>query len=581
MTLIAALLTLPFLAFIHTAPLPSFYNEWIAAVCGFGVLFMIFKKQETGRVNIQIISLIFPALAVLVALQIMFGKVLYPSQGRLAILYLLGVQGLIIATGVVVNKWGHANLVRVLAWSILLLGVLNSLLAILQYWEIHTWLDGVIASASSGRAYANLAQPNHYASVQSLALVSLLYLYTAKRFPVHIYGGLAVLIVLGLVLAFSRTTWLYLLGLILTAGLLFFRERTELSRKLLLRSIFLMPLFVCVLTVLGWDAESSPELAASADRMTKLVGSSIDIRIAFIREALSIFLESPLWGVGYQQFSWHHFLHQSVLPDSVFHSYEHVFAANVHNLLLQFLAEFGLLGGGILLVAVTWIVRTGARNLSSENWPVYAMLMILAIHSQFEYPLYYMYFLALLAVLLALVDDKFVWSVPRRLVVLPAALAIVLGGVILATMLRSYSYLEEAYGGNSGQIVFKNSTENALVQASVGGFFEPEIDQLINIMPINPEREGASRILLETSQRAVRHRTSAPRVYRHVLLLAMEGQKEEAAKFLSMAAKAYPHSLIEFALDVGRLRKEYPGIPAFNELEEMLNAYPTEQQGAT
>lgn len=580
MILIVALLTLPFLAYIHTAPLPSFYNEWVAAVCGLGVLLMILKKQETGRINIQVIGLLFTALAVLVSLQMMFGKVLYPSQGRLAILYLLGVQGLIIATGVVVNKWGQAKVVRTLAWSILLIGALNSLLAILQHWEIHTWLDGVIASASSGRAYANLAQPNHYASIQILALVSLLYLYSTRRFSVPIYGGLAVLIVLGLALAFSRTTWLYLLSLTLMTWLLFARERTELSRKLLLRTILLIPLFVGVLMALGWDTESSPALAASADRMTKLVGSSIDVRLAFIREAWSIFLESPLWGVGYQQFSWQHFLHQSVLPDSVFHSYEHVFAANAHNLLFQFLAEFGLLGGGILIVAVAWIIRTGARNLSSENWPVYAMLMILAIHSQFEYPLYYMYFLALLAVLLALVDDKFVWSVPRRLVVLPAVLAIVSGGVILATMLRSYSYLEEAYGGTSGQIVFKSSTENALVQASIGGFFEPEIDQLINVMPLNPEREGASRILLETSQRAVRHHTSAPRVYRHVLLLTMEGQKEEAAKFLGMAAKAYPHSLIEFARDVGRLRQEYPGIRAFAELEEMLSAYPTEQQGA-
>lgn len=580
MILIVALLTLPFLAYIHTAPLPSFYNEWVAAVCGLGVLLMLLKKQETGRINIQVIGLLFTALAVLVSLQMMFGKVLYPSQGRLAILYLLGVQGLIIATGVVVNKWGQAKVVRTLAWSILLIGALNSFLAILQHWEIHTWLDGVIASASSGRVYANLAQPNHYASIQSLALVSLLYLYSTRRFPVPIYGGLAVLIVLGLVLAFSRTTWLYLLSLTLMTWLLFARERTELSRKLLLRTILLIPLFVGVLMALGWNTESSPALAESADRMTKLVGSSIDVRLAFIQEAWRIFLESPLWGVGYQQFSWQHFLQQSVHPDPVFHSYEHVFAANAHNLLFQFLAEFGLLGGGILIVAVTWIIRTGARNLSSENWPVYAMLMVLAIHSQFEYPLYYMYFLALLAVLLALVDDKFVWSVPRRMVVLPAVLAIVSGGVILATMLRSYSYLEEAYGGTSGQIVFKSSTENALVQASIGGFFEPEIDQLINVMPLNPEREGASRILLETSQRAVRHHTSAPRVYRHVLLLTMEGQKEEAAKFLGMAAKAYPHSLIEFARDVGRLRREYPGIRAFAELEEILSAYPTEQQGA-
>lgn len=314
--------------------------------------------------------------------------------------------------------------------------------------------------------------------------------------------------------------------------------------------------------------------------MATFEGNSINIRLAFLREAWQIFMDAPLLGVGYQQFSWQHFLHQSAYPDPVFHVNEHLFAANAHNLLFQFLAEFGLVGALVLLSAVAWIIRAGVRNLSSENWPVFSMLLILAIHSQFEYPLYYMYFLALAAVLLALVDDKIIWTVPRRLAVLPAAFTILLGGVILATMLRSYGHLEEAYGGTSGQIVFKSSTEHALVQAGVGGFFEPEIDQLINIMPLNPEREGASRILLETSQRAVRHRTSAPRVYRHVLLLALEGHDEEADEFLGRAARAYPRSLSEFSRDVDRLRLEYPDIRAFAQLQAKVQAHLSANEGA-
>jgi O-antigen ligase len=577
--LLVCLLSLPFFAYRHAAPLASFYNEWFAGVFAIGMLPVFFRRASGTRIHIPLTSLVFLLLILLVALQMAFGEVLYPSQGRLAILYLLCAFVLAMATRELAARYGQSAIVAVGAWTFLAVGVTSSLLAVLQYWEIHTWLDDFITAGSTGRAYANLGQSNHFADLLVLSMAALLYLSAKRQMPAYVAGALAALIMLGLALAFSRTTWLYLVGLVFCASMLRLRENTEISRRLLAQSLLLVPLFVGMLVALGLSTESAQPLAPSAARMTSFEGSSIDIRLAFLREAWRTFLEAPLLGVGYQQFSWHHFLHQSAQFDPVFVGHEHLFAANAHNLLFQFLAEFGVVGGLLLLGAVLWLIRCGLRNFSADNWPVYAMLLTLAIHSQFEYPLYYMYFLALAAVLLALADDRIIWTVPRRLAVLPAAFTILLGGVILATMLRSYGHLEEAYGGTSGQIVFKSSTENALVQASVGGFFEPEIDQLINIMPINLERDGASRILLETSQRAVRHRTSAPRVYRHVLLLALEGHDAEADEFLGRAARAYPRSLSEFSRDVDRLRLEYPDIQAFAELQAKVQVHLSASEG--
>ncbi len=576
---LVALFVLPFLAYRHAAPLGSFYNEWLAGVCALGVALALFQRTKYDRTHIPIISLGLLALVLVIAMQMVLGMVLYPSQGRLAILYLLCGLVLAIGTKVLVAEHGQTNVIKACVWAILAAGAISSLLAVIQYWEVHTWFDNFITAGSTGRAYANLGQSNHFADLLALALAALLHLSARRQMPDYVTGLLAVLIVLGLTLAFSRMVWLYLIGLALCAGMLHMKDKTEFSRRLLVQSILLVPLFVGMLLALGWSTESSQPLAPSAARMTSFEGNSAEVRLAFIAEAWRVFLEAPLLGVGYQQFSWNHFQLQSEQFDPVFSTHEHLFAANAHNLLFQFLAEFGLVGTLILLAIVLWLIRTGMKNISADNWPVYAMLMILAIHSQFEYPLYYMYFLALVAVLLALVDDKATWTLPKRLVVLPAIFAVLLGGVILATMLRSYGHLEEAYGGTSGQIVFKSSTEHALVQAGVGGFFEPEIDQLINIMPLNPEREGASRILLETSQRAVRHRTSAPRVYRHVLLLALEGHDEEADEFLGRAARAYPRSLSEFSRDVDRLRLEYPDIQAFAQLQAKVQAHLSANEG--
>ena len=277
-----------------------------------------------------------------------------------------------------------------------------------------------------------------------------------------------------------------------------------------------------------------------------------------MREAWNVFLDAPILGAGYQQFAWQHFIQQATSPNPIFFAYENTFASYAHNLAFQVLAEFGIVGFAILVGLTIWLIIAFRQNPSSEQWLIYAMLAVMLIHSMLEYPLHYLYFLAPFAILLTLASDTSIATVPSRPASITTLLILIVGTVLLAVMFISYRHLEQAYGGTSQRIVMNAATRDHLIQASKGGFFDAEIDHLLNILPAGLGSQEERRLQLQISDRSMRHRPTASRAYRHVFLLAINGNSTEAERYLTMATRAYPGSLADFARQVDTMSAKRP-----------------------
>lgn len=538
---------LPFLQSRHFLPVPLFYSEWLAFVLGLVALFLFLLPRYTQHLKVPWITLTPLVLCGVLLLHLVLLKAAYPQQILLALLYLLWAAALILLGAVLRRGFGLAALCVVLAWFVLAGGVLNALAGILQHYELRGFLEPVIASKLALAVYGNLVQPNHFASHIALTLASMLFLHVrGKLHPAAavLLGGLLLFV---LSLSGSRSAWLYLAAIVVLAALLHFRRRDADHKRLLIVSLLLLPGFVFMqwLTQQPWMSAPTP-LVTPTERLFEYI-SGASARLQLWHEAWLMFLQSPLLGVGYGQFAWQHFL----LAESVGNPADVGYAHNAHNILMQFLAETGLLGVVALLIGVVaWLWGLRRLAFTLEYWWLLALLAVLGIHSMLEYPLWYAYFLGLAAVLLGAAESGSFSRLQTRVAVRAGfAVLIFVGMLSTLSLLHNYYRLEASLFPKP-----KNTNRAELDRVhrdllSVHGSLLTPYVELAFARTIDLDRRDLDK-KIEFSSRVMRFAPTPVITYRHAALLALKGERAKALQQLDRAVAAYPGGLAGFAEEI-------------------------------
>ena len=293
---------------------------------------------------------------------------------------------------------------RALCVALLVAGLLSTAVGAVQV-LVPEWADGhwIALTALEGRASGNLRQPNHLSSLLLWSLVAGVWLAESGgvaagapfarparwRWPLALLA-LAMLI-FGLVLSASRTGTVGVLVLAVWGAL--DRSLSRRARALLLA----MPLLYAASWwgLSGW-AEASGHVFGGAERLR----SESDIsssRFGIWSNTLGLIAQHPWAGVGWGEFN----LAWSLTP---FPHRPVAFFDHTHNLPLQLVVELGVpLGLGVtaLLVTALWrawratqltAVRDGAARATLLR-SACMMVLLVALHSLLEYPLWYAYFL--------------------------------------------------------------------------------------------------------------------------------------------------------------------------------------------
>lgn len=561
----------PFLIATHSLPIPSFYVEWTAMLCGLIALTVLFVRRE-ARLELPRIVWLPLGLCALLLGQAWLGLVNYPSQAVLAVLYLLWATTLMLATRRLAQIWDAERLSEWLAWAVLAGGLINAAIAVLQLAKLDD-LPFVMKSINDV-IYGNMGQPNHFANFLALAWVSLLFLVAKGRMRLPHAGALGAALLLGLALSSSRSSWLYLLAVAALSLTHFALRKTPDSRllvKLSLAALVVFYLFQLGLNTLG--------VATPIHRLSHLA-ASVPIRLALWQDGLTMFLGEPWLGVGYQQYAWQHFLHilDGSSPFASLPGYEGRYAEHAHNIIVQLLAEFGI-GAALLLSWAGYRLFLILRNTASasQQW-LSAMLIVLLIHSLLEYPLWYANFLGVAAVLLALADPRpFSFAIPTGSLRRLSALTMAMGMLVLGALWHGYGAIEtmifrwnNARTAQTVQFIQEN-----LKTAQLASLLEPQLDAFLAGLPVDAqEREGLQeRVAL--SAKVMRQMSNATTVYRHVAWLWMAGQKTEALALLEQAARAYPDSRAQNVEELRRMVTYYP------EMQALLDAARSAQASAS
>jgi O-antigen ligase len=251
----------------------------------------------------------------------------------------------------------------------------------------------IARSSIPGRAVGNLRQPNHLSTLllwSAVAVVPLLETAALRRHAVAkvALGVLFALMLFGVVLSGSRTGLLGVAALV--AWGLFDRRLSRASRGLLLAS----PLF-CLAgwMLLGW---LSSLLNTGALGASTRLGESQDYssgRWSIWRDTLVLIAQNPWFGVGFGEFN----LAWTLTPSA---DRNPQFFDHTHNLALHLAVELGLplaLGVLGLLAWGLWQAFDRSRRIDGSDGvarrAALVMVLLMALHSQLEYPLWYAYFL--------------------------------------------------------------------------------------------------------------------------------------------------------------------------------------------
>ena len=554
--------SLPFLQSRHGYPLTAFYSEWLAFGLGLAAAMLLLARRAWRDLEIPVVALAPPAFALVLVVQAALGRVPYPEQAVTATFYLLWASLLMLLARVLQRELGMAAMVATLAWFLLAAGLLDALAGYVQGHSVPPGLDFLITRSVSARVYGNLGQPNQFAAHIVMALCSAAFLYGSGRIRAWAAVASAAWLLPALALSGSRSPWFYLALIILLSWALRRARGGAKARRLLVYSLSLLPGFVVAgFVVAQWGGSASAAASTAGEPVTSAqrlfeAAAGLAPRIELAGESWQMFISAPVLGVGWGQFAWHHFLHVAAAGATAAPGvYNHA-----HNLVLHLLAETGATGTLVVIGAVVlWIADLRRVQLDLEWWWILALVAVLGAYSMVEYPLWYSYFLGVLAPLLGLSAQSVIRMRLPAFARFTVAMLLLAGWFNLVSVMLQYREFERLVFLPSNRSVVQLG-EKAFAE-SIGQIYrEPTLAPYVELalaFGFSLDEQNLPEKLAITG-RAARFAPVSHVVYHQALFLALGGERDAALLRLDQAAHVYPGDLRNIRAELVRLAQDRP-----------------------
>jgi len=387
----AALLAgaLPPLLAYNLSPSPTLINQCLAVALWGGFVAVTAPGFQPVRGRALFTAMGLMMLAVLGS----------GTLGHLPAALMLSALGLLLAAAVLATAGmsaaqgrNAAPLFTAFAGGLALAGLLSALVALVQVFA-PGWTDGDVIAHSGlpGRAVGNLRQPNHLCSLLLWGVIGAIVLQERIRLPRGLVPAAVVLMVFAIELSASRTG---AAGLFLLAAWgLFDKRLSRSSRALLLATPLIYGLSY---GAMAWYGDWSHQAIGAEARMNAgdaAAPESPNSRPRIWANAWALTLQQPWLGVGFGEFN----LAWSL---TAFPGRPTAFFDHTHTLPLQLAVELGLPLATLVLALLglaLWQAwrRSGRADVALQpaGRAAFMLVLLTGLHSLFEYPLWYAYFL--------------------------------------------------------------------------------------------------------------------------------------------------------------------------------------------
>ena len=383
----------PFTSSPSTAVIPLLVSWMLAACALLAVVELPFAKPRWTLLARVICAVLFAGLAasLLWVPQVVDRALTAGLVASLMCVWLMAAVGRRAAA--------DDGVLRCLMLGLLAAAVISAALGLLQYlgWarELSPWVNQPL----TGDAFANLRQRNQFASLTSLGLVALL-AWVAAQIKAHSmtrWGWVLVLLCLnvlaaGVACSVSRTgamQWV-LVGMMVAAwGWRSAKQNADMGRPLVWLALSAPVLVAVWSVVMPWLAlQTTGEWGASM--ILRVTGQAQDYaacggRRVLWANVLALVAQQPWLGWGWGETDYAHFMT----------GYSGLrfcdMLDNAHNFPLHLSLELGVpFALAVMAVMAMWVLRRKPWR-ESHAWRAMAwcLLVVLALHSLLEYPLWY------------------------------------------------------------------------------------------------------------------------------------------------------------------------------------------------
>ena len=394
---VAALLAiaLPALIAYNVPPSATFFNQ-AAAFIGWGVflavLAMALPPGVWPRSHGMASLLVALGLVLLAALAAPFWAALPWSLAWSNIGTILAAALVAIVAGALAEAGGGAGGFRAFCIGLVVAGIASAAIGVVQVYAPQ-WTDGnwIAYTSLPGRAVGNLRQPNHLSSLLLWSIVAAVWLGETRAWPRPFTPLLALALLFVVVLSGSRTGALGTLTLAAWGVL----DR-RLSRPARV-ALIVAPLAYALLWEVAIEWAHLSRHAFGGETRFSAAGDVSSSRFAIWSNTFDLIRTHPWFGVGYGEFNFAWTL--TPFPDRPVAFFDHT-----HDLPLQLAVELGLPLAAVVLLALAWALvwatrsavaagRVAAVGTVPFDRAALVMVIMVAVHSLLEYPLWYAYFL--------------------------------------------------------------------------------------------------------------------------------------------------------------------------------------------
>lgn len=374
----------------HYPPWLSFHSEYLSGVA-LGLILLGLCIDRQARILVPYSALFTSVLACIPLVQYAFGMIYFSGDAWMACVYLCAFAlAQVIGYSTFGEKMEGIHL-HYFFIAIAFAASISALLALYQWLQVRGLGAWVVELPPGGRPFANFAQPNLFATLLVMGLVSVFYLFEIDKFGICLLLLLNFLNGFALALTQSRTAIIFCFIFLVWN---FAKKKAtgfSIGGK---KAVAMVAAWVLIWLIIP-SLDEALLLTTSATLKER---ATIGVRTVIWHQACDALLLSPWLGYGWNQVS----VGMAQVFDFEGWSRPTEFA---HNIFLDLFMWNGLpLGFLIGIGGVRWLTSRALACRSMIGWVLLLMLFFLLGHSQLEYPHSYLFFLIPAGLLIGFIE---------------------------------------------------------------------------------------------------------------------------------------------------------------------------------
>lgn len=542
---ILILLVLPQLNTNHYDPLPEYWAEITFAFAGI-CLFLI-VAFAFNEINIPRIVIPLSLFGIFLAVQQYFVKIDYVGLSYVASFEMLLCILLVISISTLIVQLGIETTISMICLSLIVGAILQSAIGLLQYTGLYKIFGNLIFYDSlhpTTNIFGHFGQRNHYCHYLSWAVFGLIYLYSKNKIKLPIFIVITAWLIFSMTIASSRSVFMYFALATFISLVNFLFKRTNETKKLFLIIIITSTVLIGVeyiypilskLFVMHNQISSGLQRIAADSGDGGLAGR----RIVEWEKAWIVFKENPIFGFGWNEYAKQSVFLQPLSPNAPLNS---GLFTNCHNIILQLLAETGIIGTVIAVIGILYSLYAILKRNNTESIIILCMIFTTIAHSMVEYPLWYIYFFGPLIIFLSV--DKPIATINSNIMagvsVIPVSAMVYLmfKGSFLFDVLVNYIDTPTDKKSFTAQANFLKNIVNNNVLWSYPAMYT--LDNYINVNDPNTNSVFSTKVQLDYENQFTFFHPYPDNMIKLAMLNWNLGNESEARKFVNLALVSFP-----------------------------------------